>query len=73
MGLFGRKKKAGQHTDPVCGMLVVETEAIGPDTVNGAVYYYCSTECQNTFHERTGTRRKSRERRRREAEPDVKA
>lgn len=65
MGLFGRSKKA-QTIDPVCGMVLVEAEAIGPDEVDGVAYFYCSTTCQDEHHAATGTRRgrpgKTRER-----------
>lgn len=61
MGIFGNRKeetgKPRQHKDPVCGMLVVEAEAVGPDTVQGEAYWFCSEGCQDTFHERKGTRR----------------
>lgn len=66
MGLFGRKTKA-THTDPVCGMAVVEEEAIGPETVGGAVHYYCSAACLDTHRSRQGGRRKAK------AEADVEA
>lgn len=59
MGIFGRKKKA-EMKDPVCGMVLVESSAIGPDVVAGETYYFCSTGCQDTYHERTGTRRSRR-------------
>lgn len=75
MGIFGRSKETGdkRHTDPVCGMVVVEEKAVGPDTVEGTVYWFCSASCQDTFHERKGLRRSRRdqERERREGKQKV--
>lgn len=66
MGLFGRKgKEAKRHTDPVCGMVVVEGEAVGPDTIRGEAYWFCSAECQDQYQETsTGSRRSRRDQQR---------
>jgi YHS domain-containing protein len=64
MGIFGNRKEGkeskgrsgAQHKDPVCGMLVVEAEAVGPDTYHGEVYWFCGEGCQGTFQEREGLR-----------------
>ena len=69
MGLFGRAESAksrekeakGQHTDPVCGMAVVEERAFGPETLRGEAHWFCSVECQDQFQEREGLRRGERE------------
>jgi YHS domain-containing protein len=78
MGIFGRRKSSNKssketHTDPVCGMAVVEEQAIGPDTVQGEVYWFCSAGCQDQFRERRGLRasRRDQERHRREGKQKV--
>lgn len=59
MGLFGRRK-GKQVRDPVCGMLLIEAEAIGPDVIAGETFYYCSSDCQQTHHDRKGVRAQER-------------
>jgi YHS domain-containing protein len=62
MGLFGRRKSKGaEHEDPVCGMVVAEKRAVGPDTIRGEAYWFCSVGCQETYRERTGGRRSLRD------------
>lgn len=65
MGIFGRKdrpSRARQSKDPVCGMLVVETLAVGPETVGATTYYFCSTACHETFKEKGKAGRTGQER-----------
>lgn len=66
MGIFGRRKAPAKTTDPVCGMVVVEGQAIGPDVIAGQAYWFCSAACQDEYHERTGTRLGGRRRRERD-------
>ncbi len=40
--------------DPVCGMQVDEAEAAGSTRYSGAVYYFCSKECQKNFEQTPG-------------------
>ncbi len=35
--------------DPVCGMNVDEKKAPAQSQYNGQTYYFCSTECKQTF------------------------
>lgn len=70
MGLFGRRKPAAKTSDPVCGMVIVEGKAIGPDVIAGHAYYFCSTACQDEYHERTGTRLSGRQRRQRDRQTE---
>ena len=37
------------HKDPVCGMEVDETKAIGTSVFNEQNYYFCSKGCQEEF------------------------
>lgn len=74
MGIFGRKSSKGrQHTDPVCGMVIVEEEAVGPDTVQGEAVWFCSAQCQETYRGRKGAggSRRDADRARREAKQEV--
>jgi Cu+-exporting ATPase len=41
--------KDNEHVDPVCGMTVREDSAAGKSGYKGEKYYFCSTECKNTF------------------------
>jgi YHS domain-containing protein len=36
-------------TDPVCGMKVDEKTAPAKTAYRGQTFYFCSTECKNTF------------------------
>lgn len=38
-----------QHTDPVCGMQVEESEAAGQSEHQGRTYYFCSSGCKDKF------------------------
>ncbi len=67
MGIFGRRKEdleatggrgAKEHTDPVCGMVVVEGRAVGPDAIQGEVHWFCSAACRDKFHAGSGTPRR---------------
>jgi len=35
--------------DPVCGMMVESSTAIGPATFGGATFYFCTEECRALF------------------------
>ncbi len=35
--------------DPVCGMQIEETEAVGQSNHLGHIYYFCSTNCKSNF------------------------
>lgn len=36
-------------TDPVCGMKIDENTAPAQTTYQGKTYYFCSTQCKDTF------------------------
>lgn len=38
-----------EHKDPVCEMMVEETEAVGSYTYKGVTYYFCSESCAERF------------------------
>ncbi|MEA3166769.1 MAG: hypothetical protein QOJ26_1643 [Thermoplasmata archaeon] len=47
MGIFGpRRDKAAKSTDPVCGLVVVERHAVGPEESAAGAVWFCSTDCQ---------------------------
>lgn len=35
--------------DPVCGMGIEENEAAGKSDYKGSTYYFCCSECKETF------------------------
>jgi Cu+-exporting ATPase len=37
--------------DPVCGMELEDSEAIGTSKYEGQTYYFCSAECKERFDE----------------------
>jgi P-type Cu+ transporter len=37
------------HTDPVCGMTIDESEAVGAHTHDGVTYYFCAESCLERF------------------------
>lgn len=39
------------HKDPVCGMMVEESDAAATVEHNGQTYYFCSKDCAETFEE----------------------
>jgi len=44
-------------TDPVCHMVIEDSEAAAHGTYGGATVYFCSTACQKSYertHPRTG-------------------
>ena len=48
MGIFAERKRK-EARDPVCGMVVVEESAVGPEeTAEGAVWF-CSVGCQAQY------------------------
>lgn len=38
-----------KHTDPVCGMVIEEADAVGTSDYNGTRYYFCSSDCKTEF------------------------
>lgn len=40
---------ADEHVDPVCGMKVTESSAVGSVTRDGKTYFFCSKGCQSSF------------------------
>ncbi|WP_367079307.1 heavy metal translocating P-type ATPase [Luteitalea sp.] len=40
---------AKQVIDPVCGMQILDTDAVGQQRYRGTTYYFCSTSCQEKF------------------------
>lgn len=40
--------------DPICGMSVDTSTAVGSCTANGRVYYFCSINCLETFKSKSG-------------------
>lgn len=50
MGIFGeRKDLAPKARDPVCGMVVVEEHAFGPEESEAGPVWFCSLGCQATY------------------------
>ena len=39
------------HKDPVCGMQIEETQAVGKSDYLEQAYYFCSEVCQTKFDE----------------------
>jgi len=37
------------HKDPVCGMQVEESDAVGQTEHEGQTYYFCSSGCKAKF------------------------
>jgi YHS domain-containing protein len=37
--------------DPVCAMVIEETDAVGTSEYNGKTYYFCSMDCKEEFDE----------------------
>ena len=37
------------QNDPVCGMQIEESEAVGQAEYEGTTYYFCSSACQSKF------------------------
>jgi Cu+-exporting ATPase len=35
--------------DPVCGMMIEQKDAKGTSSYQGTTYYFCATECKETF------------------------
>ena len=35
--------------DPVCGMNIEESDAVGTSEYKGTTYYFCSSDCKETF------------------------
>src|SRR5688572_12366359 len=64
MGILGaRKADAGKSKDPVCGMVVVEEHAFGPEESAAGAVWFCSVGCQAQYQaERSGeAKRKGQE------------
>jgi YHS domain-containing protein len=38
-------------TDPVCGMKIDSSQAAAQTTYEGQAYYFCSTDCRDTFEQ----------------------
>jgi Cu+-exporting ATPase len=38
-------------TDPVCGMKIDSSQAAAQTTYQGQAYYFCSTDCRDTFEQ----------------------
>ncbi len=36
-------------TDPVCGMTIEESDAVGASDYKGKRYYFCSNDCKKEF------------------------
>jgi YHS domain-containing protein len=50
MGIFGQRKADKTETkDPVCGMLVVEEFAVGPEESATGAVWFCSVGCQAKY------------------------
>ncbi|MFV1999746.1 MAG: YHS domain-containing protein [Acidimicrobiia bacterium] len=37
--------------DPVCAMVIEESDAVGTSEYNGTTYYFCSMDCKEEFDE----------------------
>lgn len=40
-----------QAKDPVCGMVIEESDAVGTSEYEGQRYYFCSDDCKKSFDE----------------------
>lgn len=40
-----------QAKDPVCGMVIEESDAVGTSEYEGKRYYFCSDDCKTSFDE----------------------
>ena len=47
--MFGKKKAAPTHIDPICGMKVKPAKAAATREHDGNSFYFCSTHCAATF------------------------
>lgn len=45
----GSADKTNTVTDPVCGMTISATTAVGTSTFRGETYYFCSAQCKTKF------------------------
>ncbi|MGI8618741.1 MAG: YHS domain-containing protein [Gemmatimonadaceae bacterium] len=43
-----------EHTDPVCGMVVMPESAEGKAEYLGKTYYFCSDQCMRVFQNDPG-------------------
>lgn len=48
MVLMATKENSGMAKDPICGMIVEKSKALTAQSA-GRTYYFCSTNCLNTF------------------------
>jgi hypothetical protein len=49
MGILGDKQQAAKSKDPVCGMVVVEELAVGPEESATGKVWFCSVGCQAQY------------------------
>lgn len=50
MGIFGQPKdEAAKVKDPVCGMVIVEEHAVGPEESAEGAVWFCSVGCQALY------------------------
>jgi YHS domain-containing protein len=49
VGLAAQQKAAETAVDPVCGMTVVKADAKATFDYKGTTYYFCSTNCKESF------------------------
>ena len=40
-----------KRTDPICGMQIDESDAVGTTESHGTTYYFCSPSCKQKFEE----------------------
>ncbi len=40
--------------DPICAMVIEESDAVGTSEYNGTTYYFCSMDCKEEFDENPG-------------------
>jgi len=40
--------------DPICAMVIEESDAVGSSEYNGTTYYFCSMDCKEEFDENPG-------------------
>jgi len=43
-----------QVKDPVCGMMIDPSTAVGQSTHQGTTYYFCSQACKDKFDKQPG-------------------
>ena len=52
--LLNEEARMAQVKDPVCGMMIDPSTAVGQSTHQGTTYYFCSQACKDKFDKQPG-------------------